>query len=112
MTSNPTTVGWKGASGTSYTYFVYSIGWLPDDGQDGNYIFAKVVGNRWQAVYVGEGELRNRILSHVKTGCVTRKGATHIHAHLNSRAGTRKTEESDILSANPAAYEPTGCNKR
>lgn len=104
------TWNWPGASGKTYTYHVHDIYFDPDPKQDGNYIFAKVVNNAWQPIYVGEGDLKTRIAAAKSDGCVTRKGATHIHEHLNGNAAARKQEESDILAKHPIAYAPTGCN--
>ncbi len=107
-----TTCDWFGASGKSYTYHIHDIDFVPAADQDGNYIFAKVVKDVWNAVYVGEGDLKERIAAAKDDGCVTKKGATHIHAHKNGNEKARKAEESDVLEGNPEAYVPTGCNKR
>ena len=106
------TVDWTGASGKKYTYHVHDLNFDPNPNQDGNYIFEKVVNSVWNAVYVGEGDLKERIAAAKRDGCVTRKAATHIHAHLNGSEKNRKAEEADILAGNPEAYEPTGCNKK
>jgi hypothetical protein len=78
---------------------------------DGNYIFAKEVNpSYYEAIYIGEGNLKDRIVAHIKDGCVTKKGATHIFAHTNSNANNRKSEEEDLLCFNTEAYAPKGCN--
>ena len=53
-------VSWSGASGKSYVYFVHNLSWNPSPDQGGNYIFARQVSNGWEAVYVGQGDLKNR----------------------------------------------------
>jgi hypothetical protein len=68
------------------------------------------VNNEWQPVYFGEGDLKERLNAAKKDGCVIRKGATHIHEHLNANAASRKAEESDLLANFPVAYAPIGCN--
>ncbi len=106
-------VEWHGTSGRSYEYHIYDISFDPESNQDGNYIFAKQIPNGWEAVYVGEGDLKDRKdAARGGESCVDRKGATHFHCHLNANAGDRKTEEADVLDGNPEAYAPTGCNER
>ena len=58
--------------------------WRPSSGQHGNYIFAKAVNSVWQPVYIGQGDLQARYNAALREGCVTSKGATHYHEHLNS----------------------------
>ena len=103
-------VEWRGGSGKIYTYSLYDIDWNPKGGQDGNYIFAKQIDDVWLAVYVGEGDLKDRKAAHIRDGCVNQKGATHYHCHLKAIATARSDEEADILTGNPEAYAPTGCN--
>ena len=104
------TFNWRGASGSTYTYHIRSLSWIPDPGQDGNYIFAKLVNGYWHAVYVGQGDLRNRRDAAIRDGCVNRKGATHYHVHLNNDVAARRAEESDIIAGNPECVAPVGCN--
>lgn len=106
------TINWHGATGQSYTYHIYDIDFSPAENQDGNYIFARKVNNGWEAVYVGEGDIKDRKQAHLSDGCVTRKGATHFHCHRNSNGQPRKSEEADVLAGNPEAYAPTGCNEK
>ena len=101
---------WKGSSGKKYEFTVYSVDTMFDLGQKGNYIFAKVVNDIWQAVYIGEGDLRERTESHKYNSYVLQKGATHIHVHINNDEQSRKDEETDLLVENLEAYEPKGCN--
>lgn len=104
------TCEWTGISGTSYTYHVHNISWRPGPNQNGNYIFAKVVNGVWQPVYIGQGNLQERYDAAIKEGCVTTKGATNYHVHLESDQGARELEEADLIAGHPTCMEPTGCN--
>ena len=104
------TVNWHGKSGTSYAYNVHEISWRPKPEQEGNYIFAKLSGSVWRAVYVGQGDLQSRYDAALAEGCVTTKNATHYHAHLNSNEVARRNEETDIINGNPECNWPEGCN--
>jgi hypothetical protein len=105
------TTAWVGASGASYTYYVYTLPHSFKEGQDGNYIYAKLEDKKWKPVYIGEGDLGERVSDeHHQASCIKSKGATHIHAHLNTDEAARKAEEADLLKAHPEAYKPTGCN--
>jgi len=106
------TVMWPGASGRKYKYHVHELSWPPAADQAGNYIFARKVANGWEAVYIGQGDLKARKNDHIGQGCVTRNGATHFHAHLNSNETDRLAEESDLLAQHVEVYGPTGCNTR
>lgn len=104
------TQNWVGRSGTSYLYEVYEH---PHKfGQvEGNYIYTKKIANYWEAIYIGEGNLADRGgPSHQQAGCISSKGATHIHAHSNPVEAARKSEEKDLLARHPEAYAPKGCN--
>ena len=105
-------VSWPGASGKAYNYFVHDLSWNPRRGQDGNYIFARQIPSGWEAVYVGQGDLRDRKDAAISDGCVTEKGATHFHCHLNADEQSRLAEEEDVLEGNTEAYTPTGCNEK
>lgn len=63
-------------------------------------------------MYIGEGDLKERTEYRINEGCVIKKGATHIHAHLNSDNSDRLNEEDDLLKNHPESYTPTGCNER
>jgi len=108
------TVEWTGASGTKYTYWVYTLPTGLSSGQDGNYIYTKIVSNVWVPIYIGQGDLGDRtdIDKHHQSRCLKNKGATHVHAHKNAREADRKAEESDLLAAHAEAYQPTGCNEQ
>lgn len=104
------TVDWPGLSGTKYTYHVNQLPWRPDADQKGNYIFAKVVNGVWNAVYIGQGILRDRYDAALQEGCVSSHGATHYHAHLNTNANARLSEERDLINGRPECIWPNGCN--
>ena len=104
---------WTGASGTRYTYYVYE---LPAKLKDelGNYIFSKRnTENRWVPIYIGEGNLNDRVTSgdHHQAACIASKGATHVHAHLTSDKEGSQSEEADLLGRYTNAYQPHGCNE-
>jgi hypothetical protein len=103
---------WIGKSGNSYTYNVFSIDINFNPNQNGNYIFCKKINGIWTPLYIGEGDLKERVEFRRNEGCVTQKGATHIHAHLNSGNRARLDEEDDLLNKHPESYKPTGCNER
>ena len=103
-----TKVAWRGQSGTTYEYTVYTLDTNWND-TPGNYIFAKRnAQGAWVAIYIGETEsLKNRLTtSHEKWACAVRNGVTHMHAHVSSSvASVRRAEESDLI----ARYKPI-CN--
>lgn len=103
-------INWKGASGKLYDFEIFSIDANFDPNQNGNYIFAKRTSKGWYAVYIGEGDIQTRTRDETHRSCALKKGATHIHAHLNNNETDRKTEESDLLGYNSEAYQPVGCN--
>ena len=103
---------WRGESGTHYQFGEHQLPHNPPD-RTGNYIFAKRHPNGyWLAVYVGEGNLRDRYNAAIKEGCVTRKEATHYHFHTRNEnlPYTRGKEESDIIEGNTECKHPRGCN--
>ena len=107
------TCTWTGASGTTYTYYVYKLPFTFSENQDGNYIYCKPVDNKWRPIYIGQGDLGDRVSdNHHKADCIKENGTTHVHGHLNAKEADRKAEESDLLESYPQAYEPKGCNKK
>jgi hypothetical protein len=108
------TVAWNGASGQQYTYWIYALPAGINTGQDGNYIYTKVVNNTWVPIYIGQGDLgdRTNIDQHHQSRCLRSQGATHVHAHKNARETDRIAEERDLLAGHPNAYQPTGCNDK
>ena len=107
----PTT--WKGESGKRYIYRTFEMPHKPPEDTKGNYIFAEQLGNgTWFAIYVGQGDLRDRYNAALREGCVTEKGATHYHYHTNNQSSVvkRLREENDIIEGNPECESPLGCN--
>lgn len=104
---------WIGASATKYTYHIHSLPVTFNPNQDGNYIYAKIVNNQWCPIYIGEGDLRDRVSdNHHQADNIARKKATHVHVHLNANVKARTIEESDLLANFPQAYAPNGCNEK
>ena len=105
---------WTGGSGTSYTYFIWPLPASFSHNQDGNYIFSrKNDEGLWVPIYIGQGDLADRVSDdHHQAACIKRKGATHVHVHLNQKEKDRLTEEADLLTRYTNAYAPSGCNER
>ena len=93
------TVAWQGRSGILYQYEVFEPAGNWND-VAGNYIFAGLdQSGNWIALYIGEtGSFRDRFSSHERWPCATRYGATHVHAHVNNAAPSRRAEEADLLA--------------
>ncbi len=105
-------VNWQGERGNLYSFSIFPIETGFNPNQDGNYIFAKQTQTGWDAVYIGEGDLQTRTQDEEHRSCAIKKGATHLHVHLNNNETNRKAEESDLLGYNTEAYHPLGCNKK
>ena len=103
---------WSGASGKKYGYWSKELPFSCDEGQDGNYIFTKIVNNVWVPIYIGQGDLNDRTNDPTHYKCATGKGATHVHVHTNSKKQDRLDEEDDLLDGHPSAYAPIGCNEK
>lgn len=103
---------WTGASGKKYGYWEHKLPYNCKPGQDGNYIFSKLIGGIWYAVYIGEGDINDRVNEPEHYQCATKKGATHVHVHTQANEQGRLAEEQDLLAGNPEAYDPTGCNQK
>lgn len=101
---------WPGASGRKYEFEIFELDVKFSKDVVGNYIFTKRTPFGWDALYIGEGILQDRIHDDVHRPCAIEKGATHIHAHLNKCEQNRKDEEEDLLALHTEAYTPTGCN--
>jgi hypothetical protein len=102
---------WPGASGKNYVYTVFPRHPNLRAGILGNYIYAKLVGDRYQAIYIGQGDLSVRCTkSHHQISCINTKGATSVHVHANASEADRLAEERDLLANNTNAYAPSGCN--
>jgi hypothetical protein len=106
-------VDWIGASGEEYTYYIFEFPFNFSASQNGNYIFTKVnAKNEWVPIYIGQGDLKERTENHHQATGIARKGATHIHAHVNPGKEDRIAEEQDLLENYTNAYQPTGCNEK
>lgn len=107
------TCNWNGASGKTYLYHVHTLPFSFDSKQDGNYIYTKIVNNKWTPIYIGQGDLGDRVgPNHHQANCINNKGATHVHAHLNPVEQNRTNEESDLLASYTNSYKPNGCNEK
>ncbi len=103
---------WSGGTGEQYFHIIHKMPCRPYSNNEGNYVFAKLVDDNWQAVYIGEGKLRDRYDEAMNKECVTDKDATHYHWHLNADADERFYEEADMIDGNDECMEPTGCNRQ
>jgi hypothetical protein len=103
---------WSGASGKKYGYWNYQLPFSCDPGQNGNYIFTRIINNVWLPIYIGQGDINDRVNDETHYSCPIEKGATHVHVHTNSIEKDRIAEEQDLLAGHPQAYEPTGCNEK
>jgi hypothetical protein len=104
---------WIGASGKEYNYTAHPLSIAFKGEVKGNYIFARHLEEGWLPIYIGEGDLSRRPTEDGdKMDCIKRKGATHIHIHLNPLEEDRKDEEADLLRNYPESYAPRGCNKK
>ena len=101
---------WEGASGETYGYGVYTLPFSHAPSMKGNYIFAKFIHDSWHAVYIGQGNIDERINDAIHYKCAIRKGATHVHVHTNSKEYDRVKEVNDLLNNHHESHEPTGCN--
>ncbi len=107
------TCNWIGTSGTKYLYHVHQLPVSFNKNQDGNYIYTKIVNNKWTPIYIGQGDLGDRIgPNHHQATCISNKGATHVHVHRNPKEQDRLNEESDLLANYTNAYKPNGCNEK
>ena len=107
-------IHWTGISGKMYEYSVIGLPASPPSGK-GNYIFAKKAMNDYGAVYVGQGDLKDRYDAAIQEGCVTRRGATHYCAHIRNAysESERLLEEQDIIAGNQECLKQNGgCNEQ
>lgn len=105
---------WMGASGKRYTYYVWARPPNIAPYQYGNYIYARLdLNGIWVPVFIGHGNLFLKTAEpHEKTDCINDKEATNVHIHLNTHKYRRMVEQFDIVTYNPKAYAPIGCNGR
>ena len=93
--SNPIT--WTTPQG-SFSYTAYPIG-TSFKNVGGNYVFAKLSGTSWYAVYIGQtNDLGARLSNHEKQPCAVRNGATHILVRQNDTEQARLREEAAMVS--------------
>ena len=93
-------VTWYGKSGTGYSFKVCGLDAKWKD-IGGVYIFAKVVGDKWSSIYIGQtSSFKDRLTaSHEKWDCaVGVYGATHIHARVETNEDRRLLIESDLIA--------------
>jgi hypothetical protein len=93
MAETPT-VMWPGDTGLFYKYEIYPIE-TTFVATPGNYIFAKeATPHHWTPVYVGEThDLSLRFDARHRGECITKYGATHIHAHVNDSGNKARQDE-------------------
>lgn len=103
---------WRGGSHRPYLFDVFPLNHEFPKGALGNYIFASETIAGWVAIYIGEGEIKERTNDVEHRSCAIRRGATHIHARLDSNEKSRKEIETDLLDGNKEAYFPIGCNRK
>lgn len=72
----------------------------------------KIENNVMLPVYIGQGDLNDRVNDTTHYKCAIAKGATEVHLHLTSNEQDRLKEEADLLAGHPNAYAPTGCNRK
>lgn len=102
---------WTGKSGAKYEFETYSLDAKFNEKVEGNYIFAKPnADGRIYAVYIGEGNLKDRIDFRIREGKVQEKGCDRVCVMVNANEKNRKFTEEDLLASNTNAYEPIGCN--
>ena len=91
-------ISWKGKSGQTYKYEIYSIDASFTE-EPGNYIFCKEVRpHRWKPLYIGQTKnLNQRSENFEKEICAKHHGATHIHAHASTTKIDRLAEERDLI---------------
>ena len=107
------TCEWNGKSGQRYSFHIYILPTSFDPNQPGNYIYTKIDSNNyWVPIYIGQGDLNERVTNHHQASCIKNKGATHFHCHKNSVEANRLSEEKDLLANYPQSYQPSGCNER
>ncbi len=103
---------WQGATGRRYRFDVYPIEGGFERTEPGVYIMARQVGDGWEAIYVGQGELKVGIDYATVDRCVREKAATHVHVRTDGAEDERKSVCADLLGAHFEAFEPHGCNAR
>jgi acetyltransferase len=103
---------WQGASGQRYRFEVYPLDQGIEQAEPGIYIFARRSGEGWEAIYIGQGELKVDVAYKTLDRCIGEKHATHVHLHVDGSEEQRRAACADLLAAHIEAYEPHGCNVR
>lgn len=103
---------WTGASGKVYRMEAFSLDTVVKPGISGNYVFGELNedGTKIRAIYIGEGNLQDRINFRIREGRVQEKGCNCFCAMINEDEDSRKEIEDDLLASNPNSNEPIGCN--
>ena len=101
---------WLGESGKEYIYYVFELDLILPL-RVGNYIYARRnEDGRWVPVYMGHGDLSKLCTNAALLHSIRAKGATHVHARLNTMADDRHDELNDLLVRYKNAFPPDGCN--
>ncbi len=105
-------VQWRGASGENYRFDAYAVNQGFDEQQTGVFIIARAAPGGWEAVYIGQGELKSEVMYRLNDHAVMDKLPTHIHIHKNGAESSRRAIAADLLAEHTEAFEPHGCNVR
>ena len=99
--NNGPKIPWHGASGREYEFDIFALPCTMKPNLLGNYIFTKRAGDRWIAIYIGQGDLSDRVNEGQNDDCIQSKGATHVHARVMSGGEeARRSVEQDLLDYN------------
>ena len=93
------TIKWEGHSGRKYKFWVYKLGTRFKE-TPANFILARETADlTFAPVFIGQtDDLSTRFINFEEMPEVQQGGATHIHAHANSRGeSARLEEEADLL---------------
>lgn len=95
------TTSLKGASGTEYTFNVYTKNTLVNDFIPGVYCLARgAQGGDETAVYIGESDnIFRHLANHEKRACFEDQGYDAIGIHRTASAETRQAVERDLIKA-------------
>lgn len=90
---------WVGKSEERYKYYVYEIPvFLVKGGWQGNYIFSRKAGDNFEPIFIGEGSVGylSSLMYHPDAEEIEKRGATHVHVHVNSCDTMREREHIDL----------------
>ncbi|MSO66147.1 MAG: hypothetical protein EXQ85_10235 [Alphaproteobacteria bacterium] len=104
---------WYGASGRGWVFTVSALPCAVEPaGRNGNFVFCRRDGNRWRAIYIGEGELETTVATLQRDSCVAGKGATHVHWRFTGGGPPMRGEiDADLRAGNAECRAPSGCNQ-